>query len=111
MVQLPTNYADPHGLEFGPEAIVVIQSANSSSSENKSVGLGPNREYTVLNSGSYSRIDYSARIFVNEAAYLDGKKGIPFYNPQGGEFISIENADVSGDLIATCYQHIETLYN
>jgi hypothetical protein len=111
MIQLPDNYVDPHGLEFGPEAVVVIQSANSSSSENTSIGLGSNGEYVVQNSNTYSRVDYSARIYVSEDAFLEGKKGIPFYNPQRGDFISIENADLSGDLIATCYQHIETLYN
>lgn len=110
MILLPSNYQDPHGLVFGPEAVVVIQSASSSHNENRSLALGADGQYVEQSAGTYSRIDFTARIYIDEDAFLTGKKGIPFYTPNGQDYISIENTTLTGDLIAQCYQHIESLY-
>lgn len=110
MIPLPSNYQDPHGLNFGPEAVVVVQNASSSRNENRSVTLGADGQYVEQSLGTYSRIDFTARIYVDEDAFLTGKKGIPFYTPNGQDYVFIENANLTGDLIAQCYQHIEKLY-
>ena len=110
MIPLPSNYQDPHGLEFAPGAVVVIQSASSSRNENRSVTLGADGQYVEQSAGTYSRIDFTARIYVDQAAFEAGKKGIPFYSPNGQDYIFIENANLTGDLIAQCEQHIESLY-
>ncbi|MFN3898875.1 MAG: hypothetical protein ACK4ML_00730 [Alishewanella aestuarii] len=110
MIPLPSNYQDPHGLTFGPDAVVVVQTVNSSSSQNRSLAIGPDAEYVEQSNHTYTRIDFNARIFVSDQAFLEGKKGIPFYNPQGQDFMSIENVKLTGDLVALCERHIEGLY-
>lgn len=110
MIPLPSNYQDPHGFEFDSDAVVVVQNANSSCSENRSIILNENRQYVEQSSNTYSRIDFTARIYVSEQAFEDGMKGIPFYTPEGLDYVFVENADLTGDLVAQCYQHIETLY-
>lgn len=110
MIPLPSNYQDPHGLDFTADAVVVIHNASSSVNNSRSTSIDSDGQYVDQAGVSYSRIDFTARIYVNEAAFLDGKRGITFYNALGQDYISIEQAPTSGELVPLCEQYIQSLY-
>lgn len=110
MIPVPSGYQDPHGLVFGPEAVVYVQNVSYSKNEQKTLTLRPDGEYVTQGESSYSRLDFSARIFVDAEAFANGKKGIPFYGPDGQDYFSVQNNGGWEDLMFACEEYLESLY-